>query len=121
MTAGTLCHLSQPGDRCDGDRQPQGVTECRASTEHGPAGMGRAGGKWAFPQAAAGSRGPELGASAQTQQGTPYRGILALGEVNEIGLLPPTLLLPLVEAICQDHAALALEESTLGRDSTSEQ
>ena len=42
-----------------------------------------------------------------------YHGVLGLGEVNEIRLLPPTLLLPLIEAIRQDHAALALEQSTL--------
>lgn len=87
--------------------------------------MGTAGGKWDFPQAAGGSRGQSwvqvFRLRASVQQGTPYHGVLALGKVNEIRLLPPILLLlPLVEAICQDHAALALEESTLGRDSTSE-
>lgn len=66
---------------------------------------GTAGEKGAFPQAAGGSRGSEPGVSVQT----PYHGVLALGEVNEIRLLPPAVLLPLVEAIRQDHAALALE------------
>lgn len=70
-------------------------------------------GRGLSPGQLGGSRGSELGASSQTQQGTLYHGILGLGKVNEIGLLPPALLLPLVEAVRQDHTALALEESSL--------
>lgn len=44
-----------------------------------------------------------------------YRVFLVLGEVDEVGLLAPAALLPLIEAICQHHAALALEERALGR------
>lgn len=118
MTAGTFYSLETASHRGMTASSPAQNT---AQLGNSLPKMGTARGRWAFPQAADGSRGPELGASVQTQQGTPYRGVLGLGEVNEIWLLPPSLLLPLVEAICQDHAALALEESTLGRDSTREQ
>lgn len=121
VTAGTLRHHLQPGDRSGRDRQPQRDARVPSPLwnraplgNRDPPEMGTAGGKGAFPRAAGGSRGSELGVNIQTWRGTPYHGILALGEVNEIRLLPPTVLLPLIEAIRQDHAALALEESTLG-------
>lgn len=105
----------------EGCRGSEPVVEQSPLGKQRPPGMGTAGGKGAFPRAAEGSKGPELGANMQTWRGTPYLSILGLGEVNEIRLFPPTVLLPLVEAICQDDAALALEESTLGeRENTSE-
>lgn len=52
--------------------------------------------------------------STQAPREAQYQVILALGEVNEVGLLAPAALLPLVEAIRQHHAALALEERALG-------
>lgn len=73
MTAGTLCHLLQPGDRCGGDRQPQRDDRVPSPAQNTALlgnrlpEMGTAGGKWAASQAAGGSRGPELGASVQTQ------------------------------------------------------
>lgn len=60
------------------------------------------------PGCSEGAGGAELSAQAQ------YLVVLALGEVNEVGLLAPAALLPLVEAIRQHHAALALEERALG-------
>lgn len=118
VAAGSLWHSLQPGDLSSRDRRPQ--RDAKPTAGWSPIGKqrcperGTAGGKGTFPQAAGRNEGSELGVSIQTQQGTPYRSIFALGEVNEIRLLPPAMLLPLVEAICQDHAALALEESALG-------
>lgn len=109
VTAGTLWHHLQLGDR-----RPQRdarVQACLGTEPRWERETPRDGHGWregSFSQEGAGAQ------SIQTWRGTPYHSVLGLGEVNEIRLLPPALLLPLVEAICQDHAALALEESTLG-------
>jgi len=68
-----------------------------------------------FSQGGRREQGHRAGCELSDAVRTPYLGILGLGEVNEIWLLPPAALLPLVEAVCQDHTALALEQSTLGQ------